>query len=246
MMASTFEVLAAIDLRDGSVVRLEQGDFARETRFGSDPVAMARELAAGGARWLHVVDLDGARTGIPGHRHVVRSIVEAVGQGCAVEVAGGLRSADAIATAIDDGAARAVLGTAALDEPGFAGEMVRRFGSERIVVALDVRAGRAIGQGWRPGPPGVPVDDAIDRLGRARIRLVEVTAIERDGMATGPDLALLGRLVGRGPAVIASGGIRSVDDLRAVRALGCTGAILGRALYDGSMPIADAMAAIAD
>jgi phosphoribosylformimino-5-aminoimidazole carboxamide ribotide isomerase len=245
-MASTFDLLPAIDLRGGFVVRLEQGDFARETRFGRDPVAVARGFREGGAGWLHVVDLDGARTGTPRHRGVIRAIVEAMGQGTAVEVAGGLRAPDAIQAALDDGAVRVVVGTAAVEDPSFAGEMVGRFGADRVVVAIDVRQGRAIGEGWRAGAPGPDVDDLIDRLGVAGVRRFEVTAIERDGMAAGPDLGLLERLVRPGISVIASGGVRSASDLLAIRALGCAGAILGRALYDGSLAMEDALAAVTD
>lgn len=242
-MASTFDILAAIDLRGGRVVRLEQGDFARETAFSDDPVAMARAFVDAGARWLHVVDLDGARTGEPAHGAVIAAIVSAVGDRVAVEVAGGLRSEAPVAEALAAGAARIVVGTAALRDPAFAARLVRRFGTDRIAVALDVRDGQAVGEAWVEGGEEAAADSALERLFDAGVRTFEATAIERDGSGRGPDLDLYRRLVAaeRG-AIVASAGIASVADIAAVRALGCTGAIIGRALYDGRLSLADALA----
>jgi phosphoribosylformimino-5-aminoimidazole carboxamide ribonucleotide (ProFAR) isomerase len=139
-----------------------------------------------------------------------------------------------------------VIGTAALGQAGFAASLVRTFGSRRVVVALDVREGQAVGQGWRAGAPGVPVEAALGRLAQEGVTLFEVTAIERDGGLGGPDLDLLRRLVAlRAGSIIASGGIRSVDDLLALRSLGCTGAIVGRALYEGKLDLATAISAMA-
>lgn len=243
-MASDLEILPAIDLRGGSVVRLQQGDFARETAFSDDPVAVAREFAEAGARWLHVVDLDGARSGTPAHAPVIRSIVDAVGHQVSVEVAGGLRTSTAVAEAIAAGAARAVVGTAALRDPDFAGELVRRHGADRIAVALDVRDGLAVGEGWRADAPGPTVGGIMTALADVGITTFEVTAIERDGLLGGPDLKLLSGLIGssRGD-VIASGGVATLDDIRAVGAIGCAGAIVGRALYEGRLDLGAAIEA---
>jgi phosphoribosylformimino-5-aminoimidazole carboxamide ribotide isomerase len=246
-LASTFELLPAIDLVGGRVVRLEQGDFERQTSFSTDPVAVAKAFADGGATWLHVVDLDGARSGRPAHGDVVRSIAAVVESDARIEVAGGLRTIEAIGAALAAGAARAVIGTAALADPAFAATAVGTHGSERIAVALDVRNGLAIGEGWRSGAPGLPPDEAIRRLAGVGVATFEVTSIVRDGLLGGPDLALLGELVEIGLGrVIASGGVASVEDIAAVRRLGCAGAIVGRALYDGSLDVAAALAAASD
>ena len=243
-MTSGFDILPAIDLRAGRVVRLVEGDFERETAFSDDPVAVARSFADQGARWLHVVDLDGARTGEPAHTAVIREIVEAIGDRVAVEVAGGLRTEALVAAALAAGAARAVVGTAALRDPAFAGRLVATHGSQRIAVAIDVRDGLALGEGWRAGAAGVRAEDALTTLADQGVTTFEATAIDRDGRLAGPDLDLLGRLValGRGQ-VIASGGVTSVADIRAVRELGCAGAILGRALYEGRIDLASAIEA---
>ena len=242
-MASAFDVLPAIDLRGGRVVRLRQGDFEQETSYGDDPVVVAQWFAAGGARWLHVVDLDGARTGTPAHTAVVAAIVTAMGKRTAVEVAGGLRDEQAVETALAGGAARAVLGTAALADPDLAGRLVRVWGAERIAVAIDVRDGRAIGHGWATSDQGVDAVDAVVRLAAVGVATFEVTAIAQDGLLGGPDLALYRQMVELGVGdVIASAGIASTADLRAVRILGCRGAIVGRALYDGTLALDEALA----
>jgi len=243
--ASDFQLLPAIDLVGGRVVRLEQGDFARQTAYGDDPVAVAESFAAAGASWVHVVDLDGARLGTPRQVETVAALVEGVGGRLAVEVAGGLRSAGAVAAALAIGAARVVLGTAALRDRSLVGELVARHGPERIVVALDVRDGRARGSAWQAHEDDPPVDVAYSRLADQGARTFEVTAIDRDGLLAGPDLALYRRLVrlDRG-AVIASGGIASLEDLRRLRDAGCAGAIVGRALYEGALDIGEALAAV--
>jgi phosphoribosylformimino-5-aminoimidazole carboxamide ribotide isomerase len=243
-LASEFELLPAIDLIGGRVVRLEQGDFDRETSFSADPLAVATTFASGGATWLHVVDLDGARTGRPQHGATVRTIVAAFGLTVRIDLAGGLRTVEAIEAAVAAGAARVVIGTAALRDPRFAALAVAAHGADRIAVALDVRGGLAIGEGWRSGAPGLPPGEAIRRLADVGVATFEVTSIDRDGLLGGPDLAMLGELVevGRG-SIIASGGVACVEDIEAVRRLGCAGAIVGRALYDGSLDLVDALAA---
>jgi phosphoribosylformimino-5-aminoimidazole carboxamide ribotide isomerase len=243
--ARVFEVLVALDLRGGRVVRLLRGDFDRETVYGDDPVVVARRFVADGARWLHVVDLDGARDPAARQADVVRAIVSGVGESALVEVAGGLRDEESAAAMLATGAARIVVGTAVLRDPMFARHLVDRHGPDRVAVALDVRDGRAVGHGWLPGSPGIPVKDAVAAAAAAGVETFEVTAIDRDGALTGPDLELLGRVVamGRG-AVMASAGIATTDDLRSVRALGCTGAIVGRALYEGRFTIGAALEAL--
>jgi phosphoribosylformimino-5-aminoimidazole carboxamide ribotide isomerase len=244
--ATTFDLLPAIDLRGGRVVRLRQGDFERETAYGDDPVPVALAFAAAGATWLHVVDLDGARTGESRQLDAVGRIVAAIPARTRVEVGGGLRAAGAVERALVAGAARVAVGTALLRDPALASALVRTHGPERVVASIDVRGGLSLGEGWRAGAPGLPAADAIAMLADAGITDFEVTAIDRDGLLGGPDLALLRSLVdlGRG-RIIASGGIASLDDLLAVRVAGCTGAIVGRALYEGQLDLAAALAVIA-
>jgi phosphoribosylformimino-5-aminoimidazole carboxamide ribotide isomerase len=243
VMAMPFEILPAIDLRGGRVVRLRQGDFDRESVYESDPVDVAAEFVTAGARWLHVVDLDGARSGVPAHRAVIAAIVEAVGERARIEVAGGLRAERTVDEVLASGAARAIVGTAALEDPAFAGRLVDAHGPERIGVAIDVRDGRAVGHGWTADAAGIDAVEAIRQLADRGIATFEVTAIERDGLLEGPDLALYEGLawLGRG-SIIASGGVATLDDLRAVRAIGCSGAIIGRALYEGRLDLAAALA----
>jgi phosphoribosylformimino-5-aminoimidazole carboxamide ribotide isomerase len=243
----SFDLLPAIDLRAGRVVRLRQGDFAAETVYDSDPVSTAGRFIEAGARWIHVVDLDGARSGTPQQRAIVARIVDAVGERAGCQVAGGLRTLDAVAAALDAGAGRVVVGTAALVDPDFAGSLIAHHGPGRIVVALDVRDGLALGEGWRPGAVGLPVEDALLRLAEVGVERFAVTGVDRDGLLDGPDLDLLRRLVGldRG-AIVASGGVSSLDDLLAVRALGCAGAIVGRALYEGRLDLAAALRLLGD
>lgn len=237
---STFEVLPAIDLRGGRVVRLRQGDFERETAYGDDPPAVARAFSAAGATWLHVVDLDGAQAGEPRQLEKTADIVAEVYGRMHVEIGGGLRTAEAVAGALGTGAARAVVGTAVLRDPAFAVALVARHGPERIVASIDVRDGMALGEGWRAGAPGLPVAEAVAMLATAGIATFEVTAIERDGLLEGPNLDLLRTLValGRG-RIIASGGVASIDDVIAVQAAGCAGAIIGRALYEGRVDLGE-------
>ena len=241
--ASPFEVMPAIDLRGGRVVRLRQGDFGRETAYAADPVDVAVGFALAGARWIHVVDLDGARTGLPAHRRVIAAIVGAVGELTRVEVAGGLRDEHAVADALAGGAARVVIGTTALEDPAFAGRVVAAHGAGRVAVAIDVRDGSAVGHGWTLGAATVDAAVAIERLADVGVETFEVTAIDHDGLLAGPDRALYERVVGLGlGAVIGSGGISTVDDLRALRGIGCAGAIIGRALYDGRFSLVEAIA----
>jgi phosphoribosylformimino-5-aminoimidazole carboxamide ribotide isomerase len=241
-LPSGFQLLPAIDLRGGRVVRLSQGDFDRETVYGSDPADVALGFEAAGARWIHIVDLDGAKDGTRRQTEAVARVVAAVGKSVACEVAGGLRDVEAVGGVLEAGAARAVVGTAALRDAQFAALLIRRFGPERIAIALDVRDGMAVGQGWVPGAAGVPVARALATLADAGARNFIVTAIERDGLLTGPNLELLGQMVdlNRG-GIVASAGVSTLTDIAAVRALGCTGAIVGRSIYEGHLDLAAAV-----
>ncbi|HEV7809799.1 MAG TPA: 1-(5-phosphoribosyl)-5-[(5-phosphoribosylamino)methylideneamino] imidazole-4-carboxamide isomerase [Candidatus Limnocylindrales bacterium] len=242
----SFELYPAIDIRGGRVVRLQQGDFSREQVHGDDVVEVARRFRAVGARWLHVVDLDGARSGervVSANllRDLVTAMREPGGAPTRIQTGGGLRADEQIAAVLDAGAARVVLGTAALRDTSFAGRAVDRFGAERIAVALDVRDGVAVGEGWVTGAQGVPVPRLVADLEAAGVATLVVTGISRDGVLAGPDVALLESVVATSAQVIASGGIASLGDLDAIRAIGCAGAIVGRALYEGAIDLAEAI-----
>lgn len=243
--ATAFDLLPAIDLIGGRVVRLREGDFERRTEYEGDPAAVASGFVEAGAGWIHIVDLDGARVGERVQAEVIDRIVRAVGDGVRCQVAGGLRTPAAVAAALAGGATRAVVGTAALRDPSFTRSLIEAHGPARIVVALDVRDGLALGEGWRVGAPGIRADEALRIQADSGVQTFAVTAIDRDGLLAGPDLGLLERCVslGRG-AIIASGGVASVADVLDVRAAGCSGAIVGRALYEGGLTIGDALAAL--
>ena len=241
-----FNVVPAIDLRGGRVVRLEQGDFGRETVFDDDPATAAARFVEAGARLLHVVDLDGAKAGEPTQLETLRSITLAAGE-AAVEAAGGIRSSQAVDVVFRQGASRIVFGTAALRDTELVRTTIKERGAGSVAVAVDVRGGRAVGDAWQSGADGQSPEDLVSRLADLGTEWFEVTAIDRDGLLGGPDLGLLERIValGRG-SVIASGGIRSVEDAIAARDIGCAGAIVGRALYTGTFDLRAAIAATAD
>lgn len=238
------ELIPAIDLRGGQVVRLVEGDFARETTYETDPLGSVRRWVEVGACRLHVVDLDGARAGRPIQVELIgRMVASARASDVPCQVAGGLRDGDAAGSALAAGADRVVLGTALLRDPGLAGRLVAAHGFARVVAALDVRDGLAVGEGWRVGAGGRPMADAMAQLLEAGVRIFAVTAIGRDGRLEGPDLDLYARVLAAAPtaSIIASGGVTTVDDLRRLRDLGCQGAILGRALYDGRLDLGEAL-----
>jgi phosphoribosylformimino-5-aminoimidazole carboxamide ribotide isomerase len=232
-------VYPAIDLRGGRCVRLLEGDYERETVYGDDPIAVARGFAAAGARWLHVIDLDGARAGRPVQAELIAAICAAAG--IPVQVGGGLRDAAAVAAVLGAGAARAVLGTVAVREPDVAAAICRAHPG-RVAVGLDARDGRLRVAGWMEGSDATAADLAarFSALGAAAIIY---TDIGRDGTERGPDLDGTDAVAraARVP-VIASGGIGSLADVRAVAALGVAGVIIGRALYTGAVRLADALA----
>jgi phosphoribosylformimino-5-aminoimidazole carboxamide ribotide isomerase len=240
--STEFLLLPAIDLRGGRVVRLERGDFGRETDYGDDPLAVASRFADAGASAIHLVDLDGASQGRPVQGGVVERLATSLGSRVRCEVAGGLRTAEDVAKAFRAGAWRVVVGTAAIRDPELVAGLVRDHGAERIVIALDVRRGQAVGDAWRAGARGAPVDALLADLADAGATIFEVTAIDRDGLLGGPDLELLARLAALGHGrIIASGGVTTLDDLRAVRMVGCAGAIVGRAIYEGRLDLASAV-----
>ena len=235
-------VYPAIDLRGGRCVRLLQGEFDRETVYGDDPVAVARAWAAAGARWLHVVDLDGARAGRPLQTALVREICRAAA--IPVQVGGGLRDADAVDAVLDAGAARVVLGTIAVRDPAACRAICRAYPG-RVAIGLDARGGRIRVAGWTEAEDVDAVTAAARAAGMGAAAVV-YTDVERDGTERGPDLAGT-QAVARaaGLPVVASGGIGSLEHVRAVAELagdGVAGVIIGRALYTGAVRLADALA----
>jgi phosphoribosylanthranilate isomerase len=234
-------LLPAVDIRGGRCVRLTQGDAGRETVYDDDPVAVARRYEAEGAAWLHVVDLDGALEGVPRNRDVVLAVVGAVG--VPVQCSGGIRDAGAVDAALRAGAARVVISTRALADPAFVEEVVDRHG-EGVAVGLDVRGTRLQARGWTEDAGELHA--ALARLDEAGVRRYVVTDVARDGMLAGPNVALLRDVMSRTPApVVASGGISSLDDLRALAAAGAEACIVGTALYAGAFTLPEALKAVA-
>jgi phosphoribosylformimino-5-aminoimidazole carboxamide ribotide isomerase len=235
----------AIDLQDGRAVRLVQGDFAQSTVFNEDPVAQARAFAQEGAAALHVVDLDGAREGQPVHAPLVATIA-ATFPGH-VHLGGGLRSRAAIETGIATGAHRVVVGTAVVSDEDLLGWAILRLG-DRLVVAIDARDGKVATHGWTRISDRAAVEVAGD-LVRTGVRHLLYTDIGRDGTMVGPNLPALRGLAEAAPPlkIIASGGVSSLRDLRALRGLGLpnlAGVIVGRALYEGRFGVAQALRAL--
>lgn len=238
MLAREFDVIPAIDVLEGRAVRLSQGRRESVTLDGGDPVELARRYAAEGAARLHLVDLDGAFTGLPSLALVER--VTSAGS-LPLQVGGGYRSLDAVAAALAAGADRVMVGTAALDE-GFLERAAARFG-EGLVVAIDVRDGRVATEGWTRSSP-TSASELAARCAETGVRRVLVTSTTRDGSLAGPDLALLRQVLPAGLPVIAAGGVSSIEDLRALRDLGCEGAISGSALLAGRFTLPEALAAL--
>ncbi len=237
-------LIPAIDLKDGRCVRLRQGDMSDATVFSEDPAAMARRWVEMGARRLHIVDLNGARSGKPVNEAAIRKIVKAVGPDVAVQLGGGLRDLDTIERFIDDGIAFVVIGTAAVKNPGFLHDACSAFGGH-VIVALDARDGKVATDGWSK-MTGHDVIDLASKFEDYGVDAILYTDIGRDGMLTGVNIeatVALARAV-RIP-VLASGGIADIGDvdrLCAVEADGIEGAILGRALYEGKLDFREALA----
>ena len=236
-----FQIIPAIDLRAGRCVRLAQGDFNRETGWSDDPAEVARRWTEAGAAVIHVVDLDGAAAGISANLEGLREIRSATG--VTLQFGGGLRSDAAVGAAFSAGADRVVLGTALVSRPEWVAELCERYG-DRVVAGIDARHGRVAIQGWVEAS-ALRIEEVAERANRMGVRRALVTDVERDGMLQGPSLETLTAVVSRATfEVQASGGITSVDDLRAVRNAGAAAAIVGQALYTGRIDLAEAIAAL--
>lgn len=227
------QVIPAVDVLDGKVVRLMHGDYDRVTVYGEDPVAQALEWMRQGADLVHVVDLAGARSGEPDQSLWSRL----ADGGVAFQVGGGIRTAEIAAEALEAGARRVVLGTAAVWDPQILGQIPD---PGRVVAAVDVRGGKATGAGWLD--EGKNLNDVLDGLSAAGISRLLVTGIERDGTMEGPSTdVLLSTLRHGGFSVIASGGVGQLQDLDVIQRLGCEAVIVGRALYEGRFEVSDAI-----
>jgi phosphoribosylformimino-5-aminoimidazole carboxamide ribotide isomerase len=235
------ELFPAIDLRAGRAVRLRQGDYDRETVYDDDPVALATSFADEGAPWVHVVDLDAARSGDPVNRAVVAAIAAALAGRARVQTGGGVRSLDDARALAAAGVARVVMGSAAVRDPALVDAVAAVV---PVAVGLDHRHGELAVHGWTEGS-GVRLDDVLDRYPRAAAFVI--TDIGRDGMLEGPDVAgLRAAAAATDVPVIASGGVGSLDDVRALAAIpGLAGIITGKALYEGRFTVRDAVGALA-
>jgi phosphoribosylformimino-5-aminoimidazole carboxamide ribotide isomerase len=237
-------LLPAIDILDGKTVRLKQGDFEARTVYDADPLDAARRWVEDGARNLHVVDLDGARAGAPANLEHVERIAGELD--VAVQVGGGLRTIEAVRDVIEAGATRVVIGTAAYTDVDFLDEAVAQFG-ERLVVSVDARNGKLAAAGWSEQTE-IPMEYVVERLGRRGVHRFVYSSIDRDGMLGGPDLDGARQIAAaaRG-SFIYSGGISSLDDIRALLALrqvNLSGVIVGKALYEGRFTVGDAQQAL--
>ena len=243
---AAFTPYPAIDVRDGKVVRLAQGDYARETRYADDPLAAIQAYAGQGAAWLHLVDLDAAREGGYTLGSLLRGIRSSTD--LKVQTGGGVRGRDDVARILDAGADRVVIGSLSVKQPEAVLQWISDFGPEHITVALDARQDDAgVWQlpvhGWTE-TAGVTLDDLAARFAAGGLRHLLSTDIARDGMLSGPNLELYSHIRRIAPAlqVQASGGVRELADIAAARNEGCAGIVLGRALLEGRFSVAEALA----
>lgn len=240
------EIIPAIDIRGGRCVRLDQGDYDRETVFADDPVEMARRWQAAGATRLHVVDLDGAREGGPRNEDVIRRLIKSVD--ISVEVGGGIRDVAVIGRYVDAGADRVALGTVAIKDPTVLIHALGIFPGERIFVGVDARDGFVATEGWRETSE-VRALDLIEQLSGFGVRRIFYTDITRDGMLRGPNFPVIHEVVEHAAgfqspmAVIASGGVSDVEHILRLKLIGVEAVIIGKALYTGDLDLHEANAA---
>jgi phosphoribosylformimino-5-aminoimidazole carboxamide ribotide isomerase len=231
-------ILPSIDLRNGKVVRLKQGDYGQQINYDVDPVDVAKGFAAAGAKWMHVVDLDGAKEGRPMQTDLIAKVAEA--SGLNVEVGGGIRSTADVTALLDQGIARVVVGTAAMEQWDWFSELVRTLPG-KVVLALDAKAGQVATRGWTHASGKMAVDVAKE-VSDWPLAAILYTDVAKDGMLTGPNFDETERLALSGKVpVIASGGVGSIDHVLRLTKLPVWGAIIGRSLYEGKVDLAEAI-----
>jgi phosphoribosylformimino-5-aminoimidazole carboxamide ribotide isomerase len=240
-----FAVYPAIDLRGGKVVRLSQGDPARQTVYDHEPVSIARQWVTAGASWLHIVNLDGAFGDRGSHNEAALTTIldRVVSPDSTVQVqfGGGMRSLQEMDYVLSLGVQRVILGTVAVEDPDVVGEAVARFGTERVAVGIDTRDNRVRVQGWTRQTAVEPAALG-QQLGRLGVRTIIFTNIERDGVGGGADVDAARHLAdGSGLEVIVAGGVVSLADVRRARAAGLSGVVIGRALYEGKIDLKEAL-----
>lgn len=232
------KIFPAIDLRDGKVVRLLQGDYDKMTVYGEDPLAAAKKFEAAGAEFLHVVDLDGAKDGETPNFQVVKQIAEETS--LKVEIGGGIRSEETIARYLGAGVYRVILGTVAVTEPEFTAQMIEKYGA-KVAAGVDISGRNAAVCGWRE-ISAVSVDEIFDRLAKDGVSCIICTDISKDGAMEGTNRSLYRELAEKYPVeIVASGGVSSMEDIAALREIGIFGAIIGKALYTGDIDLAEAV-----
>ncbi len=234
------QIWPAIDLRGGKCVRLRQGDYRQETVFGEDPAAMARRWVEQGAQQLHLVDLDGARSGHLANRQAIASILAVVEIPC--QLGGGIRDEATIVQLLQLGLQRLVIGTQALKDPQWFREMCRKF-PHRLVAGIDARGGRVATDGWLQ-TSSIEATELAKDLSSQPIAAIVYTDIAKDGMMEGPNLPAMAEMAAAvSLSVVASGGVTTASDVEQLAATGVAGCIIGRALYEGSLTLSDALAA---
>lgn len=234
------QVWPAIDLRGGKCVRLRQGDYQQEKVFSSDPVAMAQQFEAAGAEYLHIVDLDGARSGQPAHRSVIQQIVRSVDMVC--EVGGGVRDEAAIDQLLAAGVQRVVVGTRAATDPAWVAAISHRYPG-RVAVGIDAKSGRVATDGWKTDCP-LDALDLARQLDPLPLAAIIFTDIATDGMLSGPNLAAMEAMnQAVETPVVASGGVTTTADIAALAAIPLAGVIIGSALYEQKLTVGEALAA---
>lgn len=235
-------IYPAIDLKEGQCVRLVQGKAENKTVYSSDPAAMACSFQEQGAEWLHIVDLDGAFQGRSGNRDAIARIARQIT--IPFQVGGGLRQLEDVENMLEIGASRVIIGTRAVTSPEFMGDLLRRFGAKKIVLGLDARDGMVAIEGWVE-KSSLPVLDFAMKMHALGVETAIYTDVSRDGLLQGPNLESIQHMAERsGLKIIASGGVSSVENIKRLKAmeeLGVSGAIIGKALYDGKLELKDAL-----
>jgi len=235
------DILPAIDLIDGKCVRLIQGEYNKQITYKDDPVAQAQEFADAGAAWLHVVDLDGAKLGKPVNADVVAEIAKAVR--LMIELGGGVRDEQAITTMLDAGVTRLILGSSAIQQFDWFCEMTRKY-PQRLVLGLDARGSTVATEGWLQ-QGGSEILDFAKKCADLPLAAIVYTDISKDGMLAGPNIERTKQLVETvNLPIVAAGGVTTVEDVKRLKAANVAGAIIGRALYEGTITLTDALNAV--